>query len=150
MESVLQWVLCETWPQEAHLLRAHSLAQAGRVGGLQGRQSWAQNPDPCAQARVFLLVGGDDPMLRDRPAPAALRLSQPSWASRTAGRLGMAGKQVQAVGSPPPRPGCGVGPRRVEVPTAQLLPSLPNAPGPGSVSAGEGGGDASCPGQGPV
>lgn len=62
-------------------------------------------------------------MLTDRPTPAALRLRQRSWASRRAGRLGIAGKQVQALGPPPPRPGCGVGPRPAEVPTAQLLHS---------------------------
>lgn len=58
-------------------------------------------------------------MLRDRPAPMALWFSQPSWACRRAGRLGMAGKQ--GLGPPPPRPGCGVGPRQAEVPTVQLL-----------------------------
>ena len=111
----------------------------------------SSEPRPsCAEACVFLLVGGDSSMPGDRPAPAALWLSQPSWASSIAGRLGMAGKQVQAFGPPPPRPGCGVGPRRAEVPTAQLLHSLPNAPGPGSVSQQERvGRDSSCPGSRP-
>lgn len=63
----------------------------------------------------------------------------------------MAGKRVPALGPPPPRPGCGVGPRRVEVPTAQLLLWLPNAAGPGSVSQQQGAGkDSSCLGQDPI
>lgn len=63
----------------------------------------------------------------------------------------MDGKRVQASDPPPPRPGCGVGPRRVEVPTAQLLHWLPNAAGPGSASQQQGvGRDSSCLGQDPV
>lgn len=79
---------------------------------------------PCAEACILLLVSGDKATLRDRPAPIALWFRQHSWACRRAGRLGMAGKPVQALGPLPPRPGCGVGPRRTEVPTAQLLHPL--------------------------
>lgn len=90
-------------------------------------------------------------MLRDRPAPTALGFSGPSWAGGRAGHPGMDGKRVQASDPPPPRPGCGVGPRRVEVPTAQLPHWLANAAGPGSASQQQGvGRDSSCLFQDPV
>lgn len=96
-------------------------------------------------------VCGDQAVLRDRLAPIALGFSQRSWAGGRTGHPGVAGKRVQASGPPPPRPGCGVGPRRVEVPTAQLPHWLPEAAGPGRASQQQGvGRDSSCLGQDPV
>lgn len=85
-------------------LWTNSLSQSGKVAGLQGRQSWVQNPDlPCAETCIFLLMCGNNVMLRNRPVPVAFWLSQPSSASRRVGRLGMAEKQFQASGPTSPR-----------------------------------------------